>query len=140
MSTNANDIDDSIKNFQAVTKSNKPEIKEMPKNVEIKHSGKHPEVQWKKKQKKGKLDLDALGFNENFKCPNCKDMISFYFFIDKFSTQIGAVKDVIEQDYNADPEFAEFVFESSFNEDLSEEIDKIVKARLKEMYKRFKKG
>lgn len=118
-------------------------VKDNPiKKIEIKHSRKSPEIQWKNKpkQKKGKLDLDALGFNENFKCPNCKDMISFYFFIDKFSTRVGTIKDAIEQDYNADQDFAEFVFESSFNEDLSKEIERIVKARLKEMFKKFKRG
>ena len=115
-------------------------INELPKpkymgKIEIKHSGKHPEI---KKQKKGKLDLDALGYNENFKCPNCKDMISFYFFMDKFATQIGVIKDVLEQDYNADPEFAEFVFES--DEDFGRDFEKLVKARLKELHKKFKKN
>lgn len=113
----------------------KPEIKVIMDELE-----KEIEINKTLNQKKGKLDLDALGFNENFKCPNCKDMISFYFFVDKFSTQIGAVKDAIEQYYNADKDFAEFVFESSFNEDLSEDIKKLVKARLKEMFKRFKRG
>ena len=54
-------------------------------------------------EKRKKLDLDALGYNENFACPKCKKMISFYFFLDKFATQIGVIKDALEQDYNADP-------------------------------------
>ena len=113
-----------------------PKPKEIGK-IEIKHSGKHPEIQWKK-QKKGKLDLDALGYNENFKCPNCKGMISFYFFMDKFATQLGVIKEVLEQDYNADPEFAEFVFES--DEDFGRDFEKLAKARLKELHKKFKRG
>ena len=92
-------------------------------------------------EKRKKLDLDALGYNENFACPKCKKMISFYFFLDKFATQIGVIKDALEDDYNADPEFAEFVFEdNSFDEVLNEQIGKFVKKRLKEYHKYYKQG
>ena len=88
-----------------------------------------------------KLDLDALGYNENFACPKCKKRISFYFFLDKFATQLGTIKDILEQDYNADPEFAEYVFESGFDEEPKNEHIKIfVKKKLKEYHKYYKQG
>lgn len=133
--------DDHIKDYVETTI---PKINEPKK--EIKHSGKYPEIQWEKKQpkpkqKRGKLDLEDIGFNENFKCPNCKEMISFYYFIDKFATHIGSVKEVLEQDFNADPDFAGFVLENDkFHDEMDEYINDFLRKRLKEMYKKFKRG
>ena len=110
-----------------------------PEEIEQKVREKETKIKKKKPIKKGKIDLEALGFNENFACPNCKEMISFYFFADMFFTVVGSLKDVIESDYNADSEFMRFVLERHFEEDIYENTKVFIKNKLKDLYKKFEK-
>lgn len=90
--------------------------------------------------KRKKIDLDALGYNENFACPKCKKIISLYFFIDKFTTPIGTIKNILEEDYDADSNFMEYILDGNLTEELDNETNKIIKKKLKEYYKDYKKG
>lgn len=90
--------------------------------------------------KKKKIDLNEIGYSDTMKCPECREYIDIQYFSGRFATPIGLLRDIVEEDYNANIEFLEFVLDCNLSEELTDETEKLFKKKLKEYYKNYKKG
>lgn len=87
---------------------------------------------------KGKIDLNDIGYSDSMKCPECRGLIDIQHFSDKFTTPIGLLRDIVEEDYNGNIKFLEFALDKEICEDINEGFEKLIREKLKEHEKKFR--
>ena len=89
---------------------------------------------------KKRIDLNEIGYSDSLGCPHCKGIIDIQHFSSKFMTPIGLIRDIVEEDYNGNIEFLEYILDCNLDEEINNETTKITKRKLKEYHKNYKKG
>ena len=93
-----------------------------------------------KAEKSLKIDLNDIGYSDSLGCPHCKGIIDIQHFSSKFTTPIGLIRDIVEEEHKSNIEFLEFVLDKGIDDEINKDFKKMIKDKLIKYLKMFGGG